>query len=121
MLPKGTILQMLPETMPDKDYTQIEQVVEQVESGDSGAETLPGTVARHDKEIAWQGKLLTWTFGFMVAILVVCVIAFVTFLLDAYRYHTESYNEYRKTLEEVRQEIKTDRLEKTGTPSATIK
>jgi len=57
---------------------------------------------RMGKDIAFQGKILNWTFGFLVAVLVVCVVAFITFLLDAWRFHSTTYDEYRNVLQEVK-------------------
>ena len=43
-------------------------------------------------------KILDWTFGFIVAVLVVCVIAVITFLLDAWRFHSEAYERFSTAL-----------------------
>lgn len=79
-------------------------------------------LSRHDKELAWQGKILNWTFVFMGAILVVCVVAFITFLLDAWRFHAESYKQFTDTsillekesrdLREAQLNLKIDALQK---------
>lgn len=58
-------------------------------------------IGKQGKELERQSKLLNWTFGFIIAILIVCFIAFITFLLDAWRFHQESYLEFTKTLEQV--------------------
>lgn len=58
-------------------------------------------LGQHTKELEWQGKILNWTFGFMVAILVVCFIAFITFLIDAWRFHQESYKEFNNILQQI--------------------
>ena len=52
----------------------------------------------HEKRIDSHKRLLDWTFGFIVAILVVCFIAVVGFLLDAWRFHAEQYKNYSATL-----------------------
>lgn len=60
-------------------------------------------VEAQGKQLERQGKILDWTFGFIIAVLVVCVIAFVTFMIDAWRFHAESYNEFTRTIEELKQ------------------
>ena len=64
-------------------------------------------LTEHSKQLEWQGKILNWTFGFLVAILIVCFVAFVTFILDAWRYHAESYQEYKSVLIEVSKKLQT--------------
>lgn len=49
-----------------------------------------------------QGKILDWTYGFIIAVLVVCVIAFITFILDAWRFHFEAYSTYTQTIESLK-------------------
>lgn len=58
-------------------------------------------IGKQGKELERQGQIINWTFGFIVAILIVCFVAFVTFLLDAWRFHQESYTEFTKILEQV--------------------
>lgn len=44
-------------------------------------------------------KILDWTFAFVLAILAICVVAFITFLIDAWRFHAETYKDLKNTLE----------------------
>jgi len=48
-------------------------------------------------------RLIDWTFGFIVAVLIVCVIAVITFLIDAWRYQANEYTKFTEALN--RQEI----------------
>lgn len=64
-----------------------------------GGTSVLELVNKHTQTLARQEKLLNWTFGFIIAILAVCVIAFITFILDAWRFHYEAYRGYTKTIE----------------------
>ena len=57
-----------------------------------------------DKYFKSQNKKLDWTFGFIVAVLIVCFLGFVTFLLDAWKFHSETNIEYSKTIEDLRKQ-----------------
>jgi hypothetical protein len=48
----------------------------------------------HKKEFNKQKNLLSWTNGFMVTILIVVLMSFVTFLLDSWKFHSEKIEEY---------------------------
>ncbi len=82
--------QAIPNPIPKRDETDYTEII--------GA---------HGEELKRQGKLLNWTYGFMVAILIVCLIAFITFMIDAWRFHAESYVEFTKTLEQVNFKLQT--------------
>jgi len=45
---------------------------------------------KHTEALAGQKKLIDWTFGFIIAILAVCVIGYITFLLDGLKTHNET-------------------------------
>jgi hypothetical protein len=78
-------------------------------------------VGQHSKDIAQQGKLLNWTFGFMVGVTIVCVLGFLGFLYAYFQYNSDAYIQYTNTLNNLRNEIKlNDRvsiLEKLLTPT----
>lgn len=78
--------------------------------------TIEEKVEQHEKNIKSQGKLLNWTFGFIIAILVMCVISYVTFLLDAWRFHIttlENFNDKIDTLEKDKIELESNAILKT--------
>lgn len=80
-------------------------------TGEPSIVEIHGKVNQHTKDLVRQEKILNWTFGFIVAILVVCVIAFITFLIDAWRYHNEAYKENTTIIESLKkenQELKND-------------
>src|ERR1035437_8423536 len=58
----------------------------------------------HKKDFEWQKKILNWTSAFIVAVLIVCFLGFITFLSDAWKFHSETTKEYSKTLEGLRKE-----------------
>lgn len=68
----------------------------------------------HQKEFNFQKKILNWTFGFVVAILLVCFITMFTFMLDAWKLHTDREKEYMETVKEIRtdNEVKMETLNK---------
>jgi hypothetical protein len=53
---------------------------------------------KHTEALAGQKKLLDWTFGFIIAVLVVCVIGYLTFLLDALKFHSETEERFTEEL-----------------------
>ena len=57
-----------------------------------------------DNELRSQRKILEWTQGFVLAILVVCVIAFITFLLDAWKLHSEVLEKNTTEIQALRRE-----------------
>lgn len=71
------------------------------------------------EELRKQRKLLNWTFGFIIAILIICFVAFITFLLDAWRFHQESYIEFTKTLEQVNLRLTTPLPSPASNPTST--
>jgi len=59
-------------------------------------------------------RTLNWTFGFIVAVLVICFTSFILFLLDAYRFHSQVLAENTRSLQALQQEnqyLKIARLE----------
>jgi hypothetical protein len=54
------------------------------------------------KEFRFQKNIQNWTSGFIVAILVVCFISFVTFIIDAWKFHGTTTKEYQTTIQELR-------------------
>jgi hypothetical protein len=56
----------------------------------------------HKKDFNFQKNILNWTFGFIVAILIVCFGSFLTFIVDAWKFHGETTKEYNKTIEELK-------------------
>ena len=64
----------------------------------------------HKKDTDFQKNTLNWTFGFIVAIVIVCVISFVTFIVDAWNLHSNTYKEYNQTIQELKQENTTLKL-----------
>jgi hypothetical protein len=71
------------------------------------------TIDEHTQTLKWQGHVLNVTLGFIVAILAVCVIGYITFLRDAWNFHTSSYQEYTKAidiLKEKNDQLKLDQL-----------
>ncbi len=55
----------------------------------------------HKKDFDFQKSIINWTFGFIVAILIVCFFSYVTFLMDAWKFHDETTKDYRETLKEL--------------------
>lgn len=77
------------------------------------SDEIPVIVNQHTKTLDWQGMQLNWMFGFILAILAVCVIGYITFLRDAYNYHTEAYKENTKTIEDLKsqnQQLRDDKM-----------
>ena len=60
--------------------------------------TITDKADRHGRDLHSHKKRLDWTFVFITAILVVCVISFVTFLLDAWRFQANEYAKFTSTL-----------------------
>ncbi len=56
------------------------------------------------KEISLNNKLLKWTTGFMIAIIITCFISFVSFIIDAWRFHGNKAEQYQETIEKLRKE-----------------
>lgn len=63
-----------------------------------------GEFEEHIKDYTFQKSILNWTFYFLVTILIVCVISFITFIIDAWKFHTDTTKEYQKTVQEIKQE-----------------
>lgn len=56
----------------------------------------------HRKDFIFQKSILNWTFGFIIAILIVCFFSFLTFIIDAWKFHSETTKEYQKTIQELK-------------------
>lgn len=56
----------------------------------------------HKKDFNFQKNILNWTFGFIVAILIVCFFSFLTFIIDAWKFHSDTTKEYRQTIQELK-------------------
>lgn len=86
------------------DYVKIEDIADKssLELNATGAEILiipKEEFDRHRQELASQKKLLTWTSGFVVAALLTCFLAFISFAIDAWRFHSDTK---AKLIEELR-------------------
>ena len=69
----------------------------------------------HKKDFKFQKDILNWTFGFIVAILIVCFISFITFITDAWRFNSTTITEYNKNITDLKKEnadLKTEKLNK---------
>ncbi|MFH0772705.1 MAG: hypothetical protein V1922_00105 [bacterium] len=71
-----------------------------------GKSNILELVGQHSKDIANQGKLLNWTFAFMVGITVVCVLGFLGFLIAYFQYNAQAYYQYTDTLNKLRDNYK---------------
>ena len=49
-----------------------------------------------------QEKKIDRTYNLIYVVLTVCVIAFIGFTIDAWRFHAEAYNEYTKIIDDSR-------------------
>ena len=56
----------------------------------------------HVKDFNFHKKILDITFVFVIATLIICFIAFLTFILDAYKLHYEREKEYIETVKELK-------------------
>jgi hypothetical protein len=56
----------------------------------------------HQKDFFFQKKILNWTFGLVVGVVIVCFISFITFMIDAWRFHSTTVQEYNKTVMELK-------------------
>jgi hypothetical protein len=68
----------------------------------------------HKKEFNKQKTLLSWTNGFIVTILIVVLMSFITFLLDSWKFHSEKIEEYNnlvKSFNNQKDSIKYNNLE----------
>ncbi len=83
------------------------------------------------KEFGGQKKISNLTLGFIAATLLVCFLSFVTFILDAYKMHNESYIEYSKNIEALKTknfelqiqmlELKIEKLERQNQSNSNLK
>jgi len=73
---------------------------------------LKKQVEGHKGQLKSHKDLLNWTFGFIVAVLAVCVIATVGFLLDAWTMHRYSYDQFRKELIKTRETVESSNSQK---------
>src|ERR1017187_1333936 len=58
----------------------------------------------HQKEFKSHKRLLDWTFGFMVAILIVCFLTMFSYMFDAWKLHNEREKEYAERVKELKQD-----------------
>jgi len=65
---------------------------------------LQEKLSLQDNELSFNNKLLKWVQGFMVAIVIVCFLAFIGFVIDAYKFHYDVKKEYQQNLEQLKQE-----------------
>lgn len=69
---------------------------------------------KHKTQLTSQKRLLNCTFGFIIAILSICIISYITFLLDSWKLHTETIKEYKEIIHSLKQDndIKVEQLNK---------
>jgi|SRR5579864_4071327 len=65
-------------------------------------------ITKTSKEVSGQKRLLDWTFGFIVAILAICVVGFFTLLYDVWKFHGEEVDKNTNAIEQ----LKNDRINK---------
>ncbi|MHB8261770.1 MAG: DUF948 domain-containing protein [Bacteroidia bacterium] len=65
----------------------------------------------HKKDFDFQKSILNWTFGFVVAVLLVCFISFITFIIDAWKFHGDTTKEFNITVQELKKDNSTLKLE----------
>lgn len=65
---------------------------------------------KHTEALAGQKKLLDWTFGFMIAVLVICVIGYFTFLFDSMKLHYEIEDKFTDELNAAHEKVLDVRL-----------
>lgn len=69
---------------------------------------------RHTRKSLIKKTLLSWTNGFIVTILIVVLMSFITFLLDSWKFHSEKIEEYNnlvKSFNNQKDSIKYNNLE----------
>lgn len=87
-----------------KETKQPDIPIGDISSKNKAMAEIQSDINRHEQNIKSQKKLMDWTFGFIIAILIICFLGFITFLLDAWRFHTESYNKFTEILK-IQEEI----------------
>lgn len=58
----------------------------------------------HKKDFNFQKRISNWTFALVIAFLVVCFISFITFIIDAYKFHYDANKELNSTIKELKKE-----------------
>jgi uncharacterized membrane protein (DUF106 family) len=58
----------------------------------------------HKKDFNFQKRISNWTFALVVAVLVVSFISFITFIIDAYKFHYDATKEINSTIKELKKE-----------------
>ena len=76
--------------------------IETISKPSTPTEPLKRLVSQEDFDK--HRKLLDWTFGFIVAVLIVCFTSFIVFVIDAWKFHSETIHENSKVIEELRKE-----------------
>ena len=56
----------------------------------------------HKKDFNFHKRILDWTFAFVVAVLVICFVTFMAYMLDAWKLHSEREKEYMETVKELK-------------------
>jgi hypothetical protein len=59
----------------------------------------------HKKDFNKQKTLLSWTNGFLVTILIVVLMSFITFLVDSWRFHSEKLEEFNNIVKTYNQQM----------------
>lgn len=56
----------------------------------------------HLQSFRSQKRIQEWTLGLVIGIVLVVFISFVTFIIDAWKFHLETTKEYQKTIEKLK-------------------
>lgn len=85
--------------MPRRNNSNAESFIPLPEIPEGKTETE--ILGEHDREIKRQGKILDWTLGFVLAVLAICFIGFLTFLYNEINNNTIAYRDYTNTIREM--------------------
>lgn len=88
-------------SQPKPENNELKEKYNPIPKSD-GKDNILELVGQHSKDLANQGKLLNWTFAFIVGITVVCVLGFLGFLITYFQYNAQAYYQYTDTLNKLR-------------------
>jgi predicted PurR-regulated permease PerM len=72
------------------------------QAGQSGQPTSVRAVSQEDFDK--HRKILDWTFGFIVAVLIICFTSFVVLIIDSWKFHSEIAEKNSRMIEQLQRE-----------------
>lgn len=81
------------------------------DKSDSNLKLVTREVDEHTKELGTQRKILNWTQGFIIAILIACFLTFIMLVIDAWKFHGGNQKRLIDKIEKIQQNYLEEKIQ----------